>query len=156
MAWDMDLNPSQTVILQNTEVDEEDNVRWQVEAIALFFKEQRDARPSLLYVDEGMDFYGPTGNARFGNAIQRCFRAGREKGLATLLGVQRPKSINLQTLTEANVLYLFRLDFVEDVKRLQEMGYPKTAGAPDEDHRFRYMRGRALYPNPLILPKGAI
>ena len=76
--------------------------------------------------------------------------------MATLLGTQRPKAINLQTLTEANVLYLFRLEYSEDVKRLVEMGWPRDAPAPGVNHKFRYFRRPKLYPNKLILPKSSI
>lgn len=159
LVWDLDLNPWQTVIAQNPELDEDENVRWQVEAAALFLKSQRHTRKSLGYVDEGMDFYGPSGTSRYGNAIQRWFRVGRERGLASLLGAQRPKCINLQTLTEANKLYLFRLEYSDDVKRLTEMGYPQGSDAPEDDYKFQYLDKKArprLYPKQLILPKGAI
>jgi hypothetical protein len=156
LAWDPKLNPTQTVILQNLDLTDDQNVFWQVHAIEAFFRSQRFERPSLLYVDEGMDFYGPTGSARYGSAIQRCYRAGREKGMATLLGTQRPKSINLQTLTESNVLYLFRLDFAADVKRLYEMGFPARVEPPAHDHQFLYMRAKRLHPRPLTIPKGAL
>lgn len=159
LTWNQDLNPIQSVIAQNPGLSEDANVRWQVEAAARFFKTQKFSRPSLLYVDEGMDFFGPTGNSRYGNAIQRCYRAGRELGMATCIGVQRPKTINIQTLTEANILFLFRLEFDEDVTRLREMGWPKGEPAPQHDHVFRYlnkgMKPR-LYPKPLRLAKGIV
>ena len=119
---------------------------------AKFFDSQEYERPSLLYVDEGMDFFGPSGNSRYGNAIQKCFRAGREKGLATCIGVQRPKAINVQTLTEANLLYLFKLDYSADVKRLVEMGLPEGITAPTELYKFRHMRDGELLPGVLHLP----
>jgi hypothetical protein len=152
LAWDKRLNPYQTVILQSPKLNEDAHVRFQVSQIARYFETQKAGMQSLLYVDEGMDFYGPTGNARYGNAIQRCFRAGAEKGMASLLGIQRPKTVNLQTLTEANVLYLFMLRFEADIKRLQEMGYPPKETCPDTEHVFRYMRNGRLYPNLLTLP----
>lgn len=121
--------------------------------IAKLFKSQRHERKTMLYIDEGMDFFGPTGVSRYGNAIQRSFRAGREKGMTSVIGLQRPKTINLQTLTEMNVLYLFRLQYQDDVKRLQEMGLPAGTQAPDEDFNFLWLRGNKLYPKALTIPE---
>ncbi len=78
LAWDKDLNPSQTVIVQRLEGTLADNVRFQVAFAERFFSTQRASRPSLLYLDEGMDFFTTSAGARGGSDIvQRCFRAGR-------------------------------------------------------------------------------
>lgn len=143
LAWDRNLNESQTVIVQRLQGRHEDNVRFQVLFAERFFATQRDSRPSLLYIDEGMDFFGPNSGARGGSDIvQRCFRAGREKGLATLIGVQRPIGINAQCLTETNWCALFRINFTNDVKRLWEMGWPKDKLPPtyEQKHCFRLWR----------------
>jgi hypothetical protein len=143
LAWDRNVNESQTVIAQRLSGRHDDNVRFQVLAAERFFNTQRDSRPSLLYLDEGMDFFGPNSGARGGSDIvQRCFRAGREKGLATLIGVQRPIGINDQCLTETNWCALFRINFTNDVKRLWEMGWPKHQLPPTyaQKHQFRMWR----------------
>lgn len=104
--------------------------------------------PTLLVIDEGMDFFGPTGNGIHGDIVQRCWRAGGEKGMACLIGVQRPKSINLQMLTESNLLYLFHLSNEDDVKRLWEMGLPKGVVPPIEKYKFIFFKDDVLYRNP--------
>lgn len=150
IAWDRNLNESQTVVVQRFDGTHENNVRFQVLFAERFFKTQRDSRPSLLYLDEGMDFFGANAGARGGSDIvQRCFRAGREKGLATLIGVQRPVGINKQCLTETNWCALFRINNREDVKTLWDMGWPKDQPAPDysQPHCFRMWReGRPVAP----------
>lgn len=152
LAWDPQLNPSGIVIAQNLKADEPSNIRFQVECVSAFFETQFYKQPSLLYIDEGHDFFGPNANARFGTAIQRCFRAGAEKGMASCLGIQRPKTVNLQTLTESNVCYLFHIKFREDLKRLGEMGMPPLADSPPaESHRFMFFRDDHLYPKPIRL-----
>ncbi len=144
MAFDPNIS-SRLVIAQRMDLDFHSLIRWQVGNIDRFLATQDSKFPSFLYVDEGMDFFGPTGIAREGDAVQRCYRAGREKGLATLIGVQRPKVINLQCLTESNVLYLFALNFDQDVARLREMGFPAGVPAPFENHKFLYYRDGRVY-----------
>jgi hypothetical protein len=156
LAWDRTLNPSGIVIAQNLTLDEADNVRFQVEAATRYLDSQFYKQPSLIYVDEGHDFFGGNAMARYGTALQRCYRAGAEQGMSSLLGAQRPKTITMQTLTESNLLYLFRIKFAEDVKRLREMGAPPDIQAPVKPHRFRFMRDDDLYPSELKvrLPSG--
>jgi hypothetical protein len=98
-----------------------------------------------------MDFFVPTGNARYSDIVQKLVRAGREKGIASLLGVQRPKTINVQVMSECNVLYLFRINFQEDIKRLWEMGFPHNVMPPTENHVFRFFRDRKVFPYPVKL-----
>ena len=152
LAWDPDLNPSGIVIAQNLKAEEHELVRFQVACITQFFESQYYKQPSLLYIDEGHDFFGANSTARYGTAIQRCFRAGAEKGMASCLGIQRPKTVNLQTLTESNVCYLFHIKFREDLKRLGEMGMPPLSDSPPaESHRFMFFRDDHLYPQPIRL-----
>lgn len=152
LAWDRELNPSGIVIAQNLTLDEGPLIRFQVECITRFFDSQYYKEPSLVYVDEGHDFFGANSTARYGTAIQRCFRAGAEKGMASCLGIQRPKTVNLQTLTESNVCYLFHIKFREDLKRLGEMGMPPLSDSPPpESHRFLFFRDDHLYPKPIRL-----
>lgn len=131
LVWDRDTNPSQSVIVQRLRGSMADNIRFQVGFLERFFQTQDARRPSLVYLDEGMDFFTGSASARGGSDIvQRCFRAGRERNLSTLIGVQRPISINLQCLTETSWCALFRINFRNDVKRLWEMGWPNDTGPP--------------------------
>lgn len=153
LAWDPDLNRSGVVIAQRQDMESgsPQQIAWMVGVIRRFFDTQDPRQPSLLYVDEGMDFFGPTGNALHGNAIQRCFRGGGERGMSCLLGLQRPKTVSLQVLTESNVLYLFHLRYEEDTKRLYEMGFPRGVSSPSVPYDFLFFRDDHLYPKPLRL-----
>lgn len=138
LAWDRDNNPTQTVIFQRLTGTHDDNVRYQVRMAEKLFASQRASRPTLAYFDEGMDFFNTNSGARGGSdVIQRMYRSGRERNLATLLGMQRPKGINTQILTEMSRAYLFRILFEEDMKRMQEMGWPRSIGPPEQDHIFK-------------------
>ena len=129
-------------------------------AVARRFHDQaRAARPQLLYVDEMLYFFGSTGMPKGGDDILKVYVVGgRERGLASLFASQRTKGFPPSVLEEANRLYLFRLDFVDDVKRLREMGAPVgPEDVPTEEHVFRYWYKadyRRLYgPYQLSLPR---
>jgi hypothetical protein len=156
LAWNEKINPSGFVVSQRIHLEDEELIRWQVGVIRKFFDSQKPEFHSLLVIDEGMDFFGPTGNSRYGNAIQRCWRAGGEKGMSCLIGLQRPKTVNLQMLTESNMLALFPLRYTEDVKRLQEMGFPKGYYPPEANPRknkgkFLFMKNDELFPKAVRL-----
>jgi hypothetical protein len=159
LAWDEELNPSGLVIVQNFDLKGRANVRFQVAMLEKFLETQYWRQPSLMYVDEGHDFFGQNATAYFGTAIQECYRAGAEQGMASMLGIQRPKTVNLQTLTECNVCHLFYIKFVTDLKRLGEMGmYVDRDDMPKQfSHEFLYFRDGQLYPKriKLRLGKGA-
>lgn len=149
LAWDKDINPSQTVICQRLQGSHVGNVMFQVAALERFFKELDARVPSLAYLDEGHDFFTASAAAKGSDIVQRCYRAGRERGLATVAGFQRPIGLNLQCLTEINKIGLFRINFEKDMRRLYEMGYPPTIGPPsyDDEHCFRWWReGRPVAP----------
>jgi hypothetical protein len=138
LVWDKDMHPTQTVIAQRVNGSQRANVAFQIAATEKFFGSQRATRPSLVYWDEGMDFFTVSGSAYGSDIVQRCFRAGREKNLTSLIGVQRPKGINLQCLTETNWCALFRINYTDDVKRLWEMGWPKDTPAPAFNQKFAF------------------
>lgn len=143
LAWDRDNNPVQTVVAQRIHGSNADNIRFQVAALERFFETQDAKRPSLAYLDEGMDFFTVNAGAKGGSDIvQRCFRAGRERGLATLIGVQRPVGINKQCLTETNWCAMFRINNIADIKTMLDMGWPQNAFPPDysKPHVFRLWR----------------
>jgi energy-coupling factor transporter ATP-binding protein EcfA2 len=148
IVWSRDANPTQTVIAQRINGTHKANMAFQVGCAEAFFRSQSFKRPSLIYFDEGMDFFTASASAVAGSDIvQRCFRAGREKGLASLIGMQRPVGLNKQTLTELNYCALFRINNTEDVKRMLEMGWPKDAPSPKVDYDFRVWReGRPVAP----------
>lgn len=164
---------NRVAISQRLDLGTRQQVAWQVRVIERFFDSLKHTQPSLIVIDEGMDFFGPTGNGRYSDIVQKCVRAGRERGLATLIGVQRPKTINIQCLTECNKLVLFRIDYGEDMKRLIELGYPcgvphptrpnnpkliyppdARAFPPDGNRVFRFFDAKRPYPSPLTLDLG--
>ena len=104
-----------------------------------FLAQSRTGRPQLAQVDETMDFYGPTGNPRgSSDVITRFARTGRERGTAALYGSQRTKGIPATLLQEVTRLYLFHLDYEQDMKRLYEMGLPEWVESPRGEHEFYY------------------
>ena len=149
IVWDRDANPSQTVVVQRLKGSQKANVLFQLWCAEQFYDTQSANRPSLAYFDEGMDFFTTNGVAVGSDVIQRMYRAGREKGLATLIGVQRPKGINAQCLTETSWCCVFRINYVDDMKRLYDMGWPKGVSCPtyEQPHAFRLWReGRPVAP----------
>lgn len=105
-----------------------------------YLKGARANRPQLLHVDEMLYFFGPTGQPKGGSDVLKTYVVGgRERGVGTLMCSQRTKGFPPSVLEEVNRLYLFRLDFVDDVKRLREMGAPvDVEDIPREEHYFRY------------------
>lgn len=149
LAWDKDTNPSQTVIVQRIQRGWKDRSASQAATVSFalscmerFYADATIRRESLLYIDEGHDFFTPNGSARGSDIIQRTYRAGREIGLTSLAGFQRPIGLNLQMLTELNYCSLFRINFDKDVRRLYDMGWPQGVGPPtyDETHCFKLWR----------------
>lgn len=124
-----------------------------------FYDMARSSRPQLLVVDEGHDFFNVNASQRGGSdIIAETFRGGRELGLSGLLCSQRAKGIPAQVMEEMTRLYLFRVDYVADVKRTLEMGAPPSivAQMPKKDYVFVYWTKRSyekLYgPYRLSLP----
>jgi hypothetical protein len=154
MVWDPGVNPSRTMILQpptDRDYNEEAEVRRHVWAIGKFFRTLDPKVPSFLYIDEGMDFFGPTGTSRYGTIIQRCYRAGRERGLITCMAVQRPSCITVQAMSESNVKYIFALGTEDDFATLRKKGVPHSLKPVEEDYYFRLIRNRKIYPKLLTL-----
>lgn len=143
LVWDKDTNPSQTVIVQRVQQGWKDrsasqaaSVSFALACIERFYATASSKTESLLYADEGHDFYTPNGSARGSDIIQRCYRAGREIGLTSLMGFQRPVGLNLQMMTELNYLALFRINYAKDARRLVEYGWPLGTEPPTYDEKF--------------------
>lgn len=103
-----------------------------------FLNDSRASRPQLAQVDETLDFYHSNGAPRGGDdTITQIARAGRERGTGGLYGSQRTKGLAATLLAEMSRLYALRIDFVNDMKRLQEMGAPPFPN-PLEPHQFYY------------------
>lgn len=104
-----------------------------------FLDDSRAGRPQLLFVDETMDFFTSSAQPRGGDdVLVRVARAGRERGCAALYCSQRTAGIPAQLIEELTKLYLFRLDYARDVKRLYEMGAPPWMQPPRRERLFNY------------------
>ena len=131
-----------------------------LDVAATFLRGSSPNRPQLLVVDECMDFYSANGQPAGGNDVfVRTARAGRERGTAMLVCTQRTFGIPAQLMEELTKLYLFRLDYHADVKRLWEMGAPRSIEPPDEERVFLYwtkMAYRKVWgPYTLDLPRAS-
>jgi hypothetical protein len=95
--------------------------------------------PRLLIVDELADFFK---FRSLGDIFQRVARNGRERDCALLCGSQRPRKVPVEVLTEMTRIYMFELDFIEDLKRVWDFGVPRNTVEP-EGHTF-YLYDRHL------------
>jgi hypothetical protein len=128
------------VLIAQTDGEESENMLV-AHAIDRFYKAARSTRPMLLYVDELLDFYNLNGQPKrnMPNSILRCVRAGREKGLATLLATQRFKGIPIQIIGELSKVYVGALDVEDDIEHLTKNGgAPRDFAVPGEDTVFHF------------------
>jgi energy-coupling factor transporter ATP-binding protein EcfA2 len=132
LAWDMGYRRA---IVQGTSSSD---IPRMAAVMSAFLQSSRRGRPQLLRIDELLDFFFPNGSPRGGDdVILRANRAGRERGTSVINCSQRTKGIPTQVMEELRRLYAFRLDFVTDAKRFQEMGAPPFE-LPEEDYDFKY------------------
>lgn len=114
--------------------------RERVAHVARTFYESYGAKsPRLLVVDELADFYEWRS---LGDIFQQIARAGRERDCAMICGSQRPRKIPVETMTEMTRMYLFELNYWEDIKHVAEFGLPPAIQIP-QGHAF-YMWDRKL------------
>ena len=134
---DLAMSRSNIIICQSDKIDEEaGEVATTIDA----FRAQSDNNNSrLVYFDEVMDFYTSNGTPVRGsrNILIRCSRAGAERNLSTVFSTQRLKGIPPQYFELATKIYLFRLDYLPDYKRLAESGAPPDFMPPLENHLFK-------------------
>ncbi len=121
-------------------------VQWQSAIMTYAFQTASKSRPTMIFIDEGMDFFSERGFNYGTEIVRTLYRAGREKGISTLSAVQRPVTISKQMLTEANTVYLFKIRFAKDLVSLQEMGFPTGVKPPKERGQFYFFRDDVLYP----------
>jgi DNA helicase HerA-like ATPase len=93
--------------------------------------------PRLLIVDEMADFFK---FRSLGDIFQRVARNGRERDCALLCGSQRPRKVPVEVLTEMTRVYMFQLDFIEDLKRVWDFGVPRNTVEPQGHTFFLYDR----------------
>lgn len=101
-----------------------------------FYREYSDRTPRIILVDELADFFEVRKSG--GGIFWQTARSGRELNVALMAGSQRPSYIPNVVMTESDRLYLFTLDYVEDMKKVYSMGVPKTVTVPQIEHSFFY------------------
>jgi DNA helicase HerA-like ATPase len=131
-----------TVIVQT---ENESDWHYVSEAVASFYEDWGAEHARLVFVDELADFYK---YRSLGDIFQRISRNGRERDVALISGSQRPRKVPVEVMTEMLRLYMFQLDFWEDIKHVSQFGIPSDIEKP-EGHMF-YMfdkRLRMHYPS---------
>ena len=139
LAWDMGWR---VAIVQG---DGEAERPRMLDVVQEFYKQANARVPQLLQVDESVDWFGGTAMPKYGSdVIIRCARAGRERGLGALYCSQRTRAIPATLLEEMSRLFLFRIDYSADIKRLQEMWAPvDEATMPTQEYHFMYWTKKA-------------
>lgn len=84
-----------------------------------------------LYVD---DLVGVLDGNRYPKYLKIIYTMGRQRNIRTIAALQRPAWVPLYTLTESTKIFVFRLTFPPDTKRIAEM----TDGYSAEKLRVRY------------------
>ena len=71
-----------------------------------------------LFVDEA---YAVKGGTSPGSYFSACLTRGRERGISTVIGTQRPSRVPLETFSEAEHFYIFQLTWPADQQRIYEL-----------------------------------
>lgn len=115
----------------------EDYINLVDDYIDQLFKMSGPRTPCLVYIDEFYDILGGSTLQAIGSReVLKSIRAGGEKNLAVLAGAQRPRSIPLPILTEADKYYIFRLKLDDDLSYLRKYGIPLQMTAFDHNFVF--------------------
>lgn len=117
-----------TCIVQSESKEEwPDLIRY----VRTFYEGFGSKYPRLILVDELADFYE---RRTLGDIFQRIARNGRERDIAFIAGSQRPRKVPVEVMTEFLRLYLFELDYTEDIEHIIQFGLPWT------DYPKKYLR----------------
>lgn len=88
----------------------------------------------IVYIDE---VYGVTaGRTRAGNWLTALYTRGRSRQIAVWAATQRPRWIPLFILSEANWLFLFRLQLEADREAVASIMGPKALISPPDQYGF--------------------
>ena len=124
-------------------VQDDEDLAFLAEAAAYVYQwAKRHKEKVLVVVDETMDHFtiGAAPKVKAGHIWARLARSGRELGIAVLYCSQRSKQIPISIIEEISYLFLFRLDFEEDMDRLRAMSIPRALVPPKTDRIFKYWR----------------
>lgn len=113
-------------------VDESEDGDRQTE----FFRFVFNGGHRRVYVDECSSLLGETRPNYF---LRKCLTQGRELGISVVCTTQRPVSIPIVTMSEASKIFVFRLGWPDDQKRVSDI----TRISVDEqeslkDHEYFY------------------
>jgi hypothetical protein len=122
------------------------DLRWLEHVAETFYGYYSDRDPRIIVVDELADFFEVRRGG--GGIFWQSARSGRELNVALLAGSQRPRFIPSVVMTEADRLYLFKLDFADDMKHVYAMGVPKGVMVPKVPHSFYYWDKELEYDKP--------
>ena len=106
---------------------------WASECARVFYESYGASHPRLLFVDELSDFFK---YRTLSDIFQRVARNGRERDCALIAGSQRPRKIPVEIMSEMNRVYLFHIDYEEDIKNILRYGVPKDTIIPPMGHTF--------------------
>lgn len=115
----------------------EDEWPYVSEVATRFYERYGADTPRLIFVDELADFFK---FRSLGDIFQRISRNGRERNVALIAGSQRPRKVPLEIMTEMTRLYMFKLDFREDIQRILQFGIPEDVVMPDGFNFYMYDR----------------
>jgi hypothetical protein len=131
--------PGELVVLQSGDGRD----RRKMLAIArAFLNMNPHRRERLLWVNEGMDFYGRTSMSvdASNDVILDAARAGGERGFGLLFEAHRPKGIPPLLNTLTSHVYLFHLRFGRDMAYLYDMGIPEDEEMPEGNYVFKHYK----------------
>lgn len=83
-----------------------------------FFQYVFDGKRRRLYVDEVSALLGET---RPNYHLKACLTRGRELGISVVCATQRPVSIPVIMMSEAQKVFIFQLNWPDDQKRIEEL-----------------------------------
>lgn len=83
----------------------------------------------FLYLDEVTPLMNGNKGPKY---LQVCYQLGRSKGVTSLASTQRPTCISKVLFTEATKFYVFRLNDLNDIRRMASIvpGYDGTSPVP--------------------------
>lgn len=118
-----------------------------------FFQYVFDGKRRRVYVDECSSLLG---EVRPNAYLKWCLTQGRELGISTVCATQRPVSIPVITMSEASKMYIFRLNWRDDQKRVEELTGGRVTVAEQAElkdlHFFYYdAASRWRHPTPIKL-----
>ncbi len=114
-------------------------------AAEAFYEDSFGKVERLVYVNELSDFFEVK---KIGGIFWLIARSGREKKVSLIAETQRPVYVPKVVMTESVQIYLFKLKYLEDMKRMWEMGIPRDVEPVKEDHTFFYWHTKEMKRSP--------